>query len=106
MLEAAGNGDIILVPTNNVCPKRSVENFGNQHTCHANSIVEDRGADARRLIGALEGGSCKVNANKALVWGDANCAVIVRALTKYAVAGSRPDIVAPSVLMQLQLNKP
>lgn len=68
------------------------------YTCHASSMVEDRGADARKPIGALDGGSCNVNASKALVCADANCAVTVRARTKYAVAGSNPVIVALSVL--------
>lgn len=68
MLEVAGYEEIILVQINNLAvPKKCTQYFGMQHTCHANSIVDGLGADARRLIGALEGGSCKVNANKALV---------------------------------------
>lgn len=73
------------------------------HTCQASSIVEDLGADALKLIGALEGGSCKVNASKALVCADANCAVTVLARTKYAVAGSNPVIVALSVLFRMKI---
>ena len=71
-------------------------------TCHARSTVEARGAEARRAAGARAGGSCSVSASSARVCADANCAVTVRARTRYAVAGSSPDIVASSVLGELR----
>lgn len=55
-------------------------------------------------MGARAGGSCSVNASSALVWLEANCAVTVLARTRYAVAGSSPDIVAPSTL-QIEMDE-
>lgn len=69
-------------------------------TCHDSSIVEGLGAEARRLSGAREGGSCRVTASNALVCDDINCDVIVWALIKYAVAGSNPFIMPSSILQK------
>lgn len=69
------------------------------NTCQVSTTVDGLGAEARRLIGAREGGSCEVSARSARVCAEANWAVTVRARTKYAVAGSSSVIVASSVLI-------